>query len=219
MTARVLLVDDQAMVRQGLRLLLELGGLEVVGECEDGETAVAAARDLVPDLVLMDLRMPGIGGVEATRQIVAAGLGPKVLALTTFDADQNVADVLRAGAVGFLLKDVTAEGLVEAVRRAVAGEPVVAPAVLARLMDHFAARPPAQLAAPPELAELSDREREVLAMIADGRTNTEIADELVISMATVKTHVRHIFAKLDLRDRAHAVVWAHDAGLRPRSGD
>jgi DNA-binding NarL/FixJ family response regulator len=217
MTPRVLLVDDQAMVRQGLRLLLELGGLEVVGECEDGETAVAAARDLVPDVVLMDLRMPGIGGVEATRQIVDEGIPTKVVALTTFDADQNVADVLRAGAVGFLLKDVTADGLVEAVRRTVAGEPVVAPAVLARLMDHFAARPPVEAVPPPELAELSEREREVLAMIAAGRTNAEIADDLVISMATVKTHVRHIFAKLDLRDRAHAVVWAHDAGLRPRS--
>jgi DNA-binding NarL/FixJ family response regulator len=211
---RVLLVDDQAMVRQGLRLLLELGGMDVVGECEDGESAVEAARDLRPDVVLMDLRMPGIGGVEATRRILADDPGSKVVALTTFDADQNVADVLRAGAAGFLLKDVTADGLVEAIRRTVAGEPVVAPAVLARLMDHFAARPPVEASAPPELAELSEREREVLAMIAAGRTNAEIAAELVISMATVKTHVRHIFAKLDLRDRAHAVVWAHDAGLR-----
>jgi DNA-binding NarL/FixJ family response regulator len=213
---RVLLVDDQAMVRQGLRLLLELGGIEVVGECEDGESAVTAVRDLHPDVVLMDLRMPGIGGMEATRQIVAGGTATRVLALTTFDADQNVAEVLRAGASGFLLKDVTADGLVEAIRRTVAGEPVVAPAVLARMMDHFATRPPAEPAAPPELDELSEREREVLAMIAAGRTNAEIAEALVISMATVKTHVRHIFAKLDLRDRAHAVVWAHDAGLRPR---
>lgn len=207
---RVLLVDDQALVRQGLRLLLELGGIEVVGEAGDGAAAVAAVEELSPDVVLMDLRMPGIGGVEATRRIAGR---TQVLALTTFDTDQEVAEVLQAGAVGFLLKDVTSDGLVEAVRRAAAGEPVVAPAVLARLMGHFAARPPLPPVLPPRLAELSEREREVLARIGAGRSNTEIAEELVISMATVKTHVRHIFAKLDVRDRAQAVVVARDAGL------
>jgi DNA-binding NarL/FixJ family response regulator len=207
---RVLVVDDQALVRQGLRLLLDLGGVEVAGEAADGESAVAAVADLAPDVVLMDLRMPGMGGVEATRRIASR---TRVIALTTFDTDENVAEVLRAGAVGFLLKDVTSEGLVEAVRRAAAGEPVVAPAVLARIMGHFAAQPPVPPVLPPGLAELSEREREVLARIGAGRSNTEIAEELFISMATVKTHVRHIFAKLDLRDRAQAVVVAREAGL------
>ena len=143
---RVLVVDDQDLVRHGLRMILELGGVEVVGEAADGAQAVAAAAELEPDVVLMDLRMPGMDGVEATRRIVDAG-DARVIALTTFDVDQHVVDVLRAGAVGFLLKDVTADGLVDAVRRAAAGEPVVAPAVLARMMDHFSARPPSALRA------------------------------------------------------------------------
>ena len=210
---RVLVVDDQAMVRQGLRMLLELGGIDVVGDVADGESAVAAVAELHPDVVLMDLRMPGIGGIEATRRIVASS-DSVVLALTTFDADDHVVDVLRAGASGFLLKDVTADGLVDAVRRTVAGEPVVAPSVLARMMGHYADTPPTGGEPPAWLGELSEREVEVLALIGAGRSNTEIADALVISMATVKTHVRHIFAKLDLRDRAQAVVRAHEAGLR-----
>ena len=156
--------------------------------------------------------MPGMDGVEATRRIVSA-TDARVLALTTFDVDQHVVDVLRAGAVGFLLKDVTSEGLIEAVHRAASGEPVIAPAVLARMMAHFSTRPPMPPQAPPGWADLSDREREILAMIGAGRSNSEIAAELFISMATVKTHVRHIFAKLDLRDRAQAVVVARDAGL------
>jgi DNA-binding NarL/FixJ family response regulator len=212
-TTRVLLVDDQDLVRQGLRLILELAGLEVVAEARDGAEAVAAVADHRPDVVLMDLRMPGMDGVEATRRITAMSGSTRVLVLTTFDVDQHVVEALRAGAVGFLLKDVTSDGLVEAVRRAAAGEPVVAPAVLARMMDHFAVRPPAPAALPPGFADLSEREREVLALIGAGRSNTEIAADLVISMATVKTHVRHIFAKLDLRDRAQAVVVARDAGL------
>jgi len=209
---RVLVVDDQDMVRQGLRLILELGGIEVVAEAKDGAEAVAAVAEHDPDVVLMDLRMPGMDGVEATRRIVESS-GARVLALTTFDVDQHVVDALRAGAVGFLLKDVTSDGLVEAVRRAAAGEPVVAPAVMSRMMDHFAARPPLPPQEPPGFEDLSEREREVLAMIGAGRSNTEIAEELVISMATVKTHVRHVFAKLDLRDRTHAVVVAREAGL------
>ncbi|HEX3005751.1 MAG TPA: response regulator transcription factor [Angustibacter sp.] len=213
---RVLLVDDQEMVRHGLRLILELGGVEVVGEASDGAAAVEAVAALEPDVVLMDLRMPVLDGVEATRRITASS-SAKVLALTTFDADQHVADALRAGAVGFLLKDVTSDGLVDAVRRAAAGEPVIAPAVLARLMTHFSANPPLPPRRPPGFDDLSEREREILALIGAGRSNAEIAAELVISMATVKTHVRHVFAKLALRDRAHAVVVARDAGVVPPS--
>ena len=210
---RVLVVDDQDLVRHGLRMILELGGIEVVGEAADGESAVTASEELAPDVVLMDVRMPGTDGVEATRRIVAGGSAARVIVLTTFDLDQHVVDALRAGAVGFLLKDVTAEGLVDAVRRAAAGEPVLSPAVLARVMDHFSARPPAATTPPAGFADLSEREREILSLIGAGRSNAEIAEELVISMATVKTHVRHVFAKLDLRDRAQAVVAARDAGL------
>ncbi|TIC87861.1 response regulator transcription factor [Nocardioides sp. GY 10113] len=209
----MLLVDDQALVRQGLRLILELAGVEVVGEAGDGVEAVAAVDALEPDVTLMDVRMPVLDGVEATRRIVASGARTRVIVLTTFDLDQHVVEALRAGAAGFLLKDVTADGLTDAVRRAAAGEPVVAPAVLARLMDHFASRPPAPPTLPAGFGDLSDREREILALIGRGRSNAEIAAELVISMATVKTHVRHVFAKLGLRDRAQAVVAARDAGL------
>jgi len=213
--SRVVVADDQALVRQGLRLILELAGVDVVAEAADGAEAVAAVAEHRPDVVLMDLRMPVMDGVEATRRIVAEGDGhPRVLALTTFDADQHVLDALRAGAVGFLLKDVTSEGLADAIRRAVDGQPVVAPSVLARLMAHFTSSPPPSVAASPGLAELSEREREVLARIGAGLSNAEIAAELVISMATVKTHVRHILAKLGVRDRAQAIVAAHDAGLR-----
>jgi DNA-binding NarL/FixJ family response regulator len=212
---RVLVVDDQAMVRQGLCLILELAGLTVVAEAADGAAAVAAVARHHPDVVLMDLRMPVMDGVEATRRIVAETQGRvPVLALTTFDADQHVVDALRAGAAGFLLKDVTSDGIVDAIRRAVAGEPVVAPSVLARLMSHFTAHPPGPPPAPAGLGDLSEREVEVLARIGAGLSNAEIAADLVISMATVKTHVRHILAKLNVRDRAQAIVVAHDAGLR-----
>ena len=213
---RVLIVDDQDLVRQGLRLILELAGLEVVGEARDGAEAARAVAEHLPDVVLMDLRMPVMDGVEATQLITgqpSAYPPTRVLVLTTFDVDEHVVEALWAGAVGYLLKDVTSDGLVEAVRRAAAGQPVVAPAVLARLMANFVERPPVATTLPPGFAELSDREREVLAMIGAGRSNSEIAADLVISMATVKTHVRHIFAKLDLRDRAQAVVAARDAGL------
>ncbi|WP_054813697.1 response regulator [Nocardia arizonensis] len=212
---RVLLVDDQDLVRQGLRTILELGGIDVAGEVSDGAAAVTAATSLHPDVVLMDLRMPGVDGIEATRRILALRPEIRILALTTFDHDQHVVDALRAGACGFLLKDVTADGLITAVTRAAAGEPVVSPAVLSRLMTHFSTRPPTPAHLPPGLADLSARESEILALIGAGRTNTEIAEELFITMATVKTHVRHIFAKLDLRDRAHAVLAARDAGLEP----
>lgn len=212
---RVLLVDDQAMVRQGLRLILELAGIDVVAETEDGEGGVTAATEHRPDVVLMDLHLPGIGGIEATRRIVEQ-TDAKVLVLTTFDLDEHVVDALRAGAVGFLLKDITAEGLVDAISRAAQGEPVMAPIVLARMMAHFATE--ARPSTPPGLEQLTERESEVLSLIGAGCTNAEIAEELVISTATVKTHVRHVFAKLDLRDRAHAVLVAHDAGLRRTPG-
>ncbi|MFT3874108.1 MAG: response regulator transcription factor [Nocardioides sp.] len=215
---RVLVVDDQDLVRHGLRTILELGGVEVVGEAADGADAVAAAKRLQPDVVLMDLRMPGIDGVEATRRITETS-GPPVVVLTTFDTDQHVVDAIRAGALGFLLKDVTSDALLDAVHRAATGQPVIAPAILARLMDHFSSRPPTAPAAPPGLTDLSDREREILALIGAGLSNAEIADDLVISMATVKTHVRHVFAKLGARDRVQAVVIARDVGLHrpPRS--
>jgi DNA-binding NarL/FixJ family response regulator len=209
---RVLVVDDQDLVRQGLRTILELSGVEVVGEAANGAAAVDAAATLAPDVVLMDLRMPVMDGVEATRRITAA-TSSKVLALTTFDADEQVAAVIAAGAAGYLLKDVTAEGLLDAVRRAASGEPVLAPSVLARLMEHFSTKPPIRRQMPPGFADLSERERDILRLIGEGRSNTEIAHELFISMATVKTHVRHVFAKMNLRDRAQAVVAAHDADL------
>ncbi|MFF5225374.1 response regulator [Dactylosporangium sp. NPDC000521] len=215
---RVVIADDQELVRHGLRLILELAGFEVVAEAADGAEAVAVVAAHAPDVVLMDLRMPVMDGVEATRRIVESTAGrTRVLALTTFDTDQHVVDALRAGAAGFLLKDVTSDGLSDAVRHAVAGEPVLAPSVLARVLDHFTARPPdpaAPAEPPPGLSELSERELEVLGRIGAGLSNAEIAADLVISMATVKTHVRHILAKLDVRDRAQAIVVAHDAGLR-----
>lgn len=213
---RVVVVDDQDLVRQGLRTILELGGIDVVGEAADGEAAVSVAAELKPDVVLMDIRMPGVDGVEATRRIAKLDGSIRVLVLTTFDLDRHVVDALRAGAAGFLLKDVTSDGLLDAVARAAAGEPVVSPAVLARMMDHFSVRPPTGARTPRGFADLSEREREILALIGTGRSNTEIAAELFISMATVKTHVRHIFGKLDVRDRAQAMVVAREAGLEPR---
>ncbi|MEV0560924.1 response regulator transcription factor [Dactylosporangium sp. NPDC050588] len=211
----VVIADDQVLVRHGLRLILELAGFEVVAEAADGAEAVAAVAAHGPDVVLMDLRMPVMDGVEATRRIVEDTAGrTRVLALTTFDTDQHVLDALRAGAAGFLLKDVTSDGLSDAIRHAVAGEPVLAPSVLTRVLDHFAARQPSLSSPPPGLRDLSERELEVLGRIGAGLSNAEIAADLVISMATVKTHVRHILAKLDVRDRAQAIVVAHDAGLR-----
>ena len=210
---RVLLADDQAMVRSGLRLILELRGVEVVGEAADGAEAVTLAAELEPDVVLMDVRMPGTDGIEATRRIVAAGLPCRVVVLTTFDLDQHVYDALRAGAAGFLLKDASADQLVGAVERAVAGEVPMAPQVTARLVDRFLEREPGSAAVPPGVESLSPREREVLSLVAQGLTNPEIAERLVLSLATVKTHVRSILAKLDARDRVHAVLLAHRHGL------
>ena len=208
----VVIVDDQPMVRDGLRLILELAGVEVVGEASDGDEGAELVLALTPDVVLMDVMMSPVGGIEATRRIVEARCPSRVLILTTFDLDSHVYEGLQVGAAGFLLKDVTSEGLVRAVEQTAAGETPMSAAVLRRLVDHFVSRPPEPVSAP-ALVTLSEREREVLGLIGAGHSNTEIAEALVISMATVKTHVRHILAKLDLRDRVQAVVLAHRLGL------
>jgi DNA-binding NarL/FixJ family response regulator len=213
----VLLADDQDLVRSGLRLVLELAGIEVVGEAADGAEAVELAAQLRPDVILMDVRMPGMGGIEATRQIVARDLPSRVLILTTFDLDEHVFDALAAGASAFLLKDVGREQLVDAVRTVAAGEALFAPSVLRRLVTHYVSRPPTAVGKSPALDELTPREEEILRLIGRGLSNTEIADELVISMPTVKTHVRHLLQKLSLRDRVQAVVLAYQSGLVERA--
>ncbi|MDA0166371.1 response regulator transcription factor [Solirubrobacter ginsenosidimutans] len=207
----VLLADDQELVRAGFRLILELEGFEVVGEAGDGAVALELARELEPDVVLMDVRMPRMDGIESTRRIGQAGLRTRVLVLTTFDMDEHVYDALRAGASGFLLKDAGRERLIEGVRTVAAGESLFAPSVLRRLVDHYVARPP--VGRPHGLDELSERELEVLGLIGRGLSNTEIGEALFISLATVKTHVRHVLAKLGLRDRVQAVVLAYESGL------
>ena len=210
----VLLADDQELVRSGFRLILELAGFEVAGEASDGHAALELARATPPDVVLMDVRMPGMDGIEATRRIAQAGLPTRVLMLTTFDLDEYVYEALRAGASGFLLKDAGRERLVEAVRTVAAGESLFAPTVLQRLVAHYVHRPPAGTAVPRgPLSDLSERELEVLKLVGRGLSNAEIADELVISQATVKTHVRHVLQKLGLRDRVQAVALAYEVGL------
>jgi DNA-binding NarL/FixJ family response regulator len=217
---RVLLVDDQPLLRTGFRMVL--GGevdLDVVGEAGDGAEAVDLARRLLPDVVLMDIRMPRMDGVAATRAIVAARLPVRVLILTTFDLDEYVVGALRAGASGFLSKDVPAADLVTAIRAVAAGEAVVAPRILKRLLDRFAeALPDPNAAPPPDLKSLTEREREVLVQVARGLSNAEIARELQVGETTVKTHVGHVLTKLGLRDRVQAVVVAYESGLvRPRT--
>jgi DNA-binding NarL/FixJ family response regulator len=208
----VALVDDQALVRDGLRLILELAGIDVVGEAADGDQGVRLVQERRPDVVLMDLRMPRMDGIEATRRLVAAGVPTRILVLTTFDGEEHAYQALRAGASGYLLKDVGGDRLVAAVEAAAAGEMPLAPAIVARLVAGYVQRPQPAAAAE-RLAPLSEREVEVLGLIGGGRSNTEIAEELFISLATVKSHVRHILAKLDLRDRAQAIVLAHECGL------
>jgi DNA-binding NarL/FixJ family response regulator len=210
----VVLADDQELVRSGFRLILELAGMQIHGEAGDGRAALELARSTQPDVVLMDIRMPVMDGIEATRRIAQAGLPSRVLVLTTFDLDEYVYEALRAGASGFLLKDAGRERLVEAVKTVAAGESLFAPTVLQRLVAHFVHRPPpgaARLDGP--LGDLSEREAEVLRLVGRGLSNAEIADELVISQATVKTHVRHVLQKLGLRDRVQAVALAYEAGL------
>ncbi len=215
---RVLLVDDQALVRAGFRMILKgEEGIEVVGEASDGAEAIALARELSPDVVLMDVRMPGVDGIEATRRIVArAGNGTAVLVLTTFDLDAYVFEALRAGASGFLLKNAPPEELVQAIRVVASGGALLDPAVTRRVIEEFA-RSPAPGPAPPELSRLTERELEVLHHVARGLSNAEIAASLVVSEATVKTHVARMLAKLGLRDRVQAVVYAYETGLvRPK---
>jgi len=213
---RVVIADDQELVRSGFRLILEVAEIEVVGEAANGREAVQLAGTLRPDVVLMDVRMPVMDGIEATRRIARAGLESRVLVVTTFDLDEYVYDALRAGASGFLLKDVGRERLVQAVETVAGGEALVAPQILERLVSHYVRRPPPEVALRAELAGLTDRELEVLTLVGRGLTNGEIASSLFISLPTVKSHIRSLFAKLDLRDRAQAVILAYESGLVPQ---
>jgi DNA-binding NarL/FixJ family response regulator len=211
---RVLVADDQALVRGGFRLILDTqADIDVVGEAANGREAVAQARALRPDVVLMDVRMPEVDGLEATRQLLAAPDAPRVLMLTTFDLDEYVYAAMRAGASGFLLKDVRPEQLADAVRAVAAGDTLLSPAITRRLVEQFVRRPAPGRAKPGRLDALTDRELEVLRLIARGRSNAEIAKTLFLSETTVKTHITHLFTKLDLRDRAQAVVVAYESGL------
>ena len=210
----VLIADDQALVRVGLRKVLETEPeLAVVGEAVDGEDAAAAARRLRPDIVLMDIRMPVLDGIEATRRIVRAHPDTRVLILTTFGLDTYVYDALRAGASGFMLKDAPPEEIVAAVRIVASGEALLAPAVTRAVIEEFVGQRPAVQPAPASVAELTPREREVLDLLARGRSNAEIREQLVISEATTKTHVARILQKLGLRDRVQTVIYAYESGL------
>lgn len=222
MTTTVLLVDDQALLRMGFRLVLEgAGDLEVVGEAADGRSAIDQVVALRPDVVLMDVRMPGMNGIDATERIVAEHPGTRVLILTTFDLDEYAFAALRVGASGFLLKDAKPAELVAAIRSVASGDAVVSPRVTRRMLEMFADRLPAGAAdatpdaagVDPRLAELTAREREVLEAVAEGLSNAEIAERMFLSEATVKTHVGRILAKLGVRDRVQAVVLCYQAGL------
>jgi DNA-binding NarL/FixJ family response regulator len=209
----VVLADDQALVREGFRLILELEGIDVAGEAADGREALALVRAHRPDVVLMDVRMPGMDGIEATRRVPAASPETRVLILTTFDLDEYVYEAVRAGASGFLLKNAGRAQLVAAVRMVSAGDALLAPSATRRLLARFAHRPPPGAAPPPQLAELTERELGVMRLLARGMSNLEIAAELIIGEATVKTHVARVLQKLGLRDRVQAVVAAYEYGL------
>ncbi|GAA2538957.1 MULTISPECIES: response regulator transcription factor [Streptomyces] len=217
---RVLIADDQQMVRQGFTVLLDLQpGIEVVGQAVDGLDAVAQVAELAPDVVLMDIRMPELGGIEATRRITAATPHVRVLVLTTFDLDEYVYEALRAGASGFLLKDASADQLAEAVRVVAAGDALLAPGITRRLIAEFSRLDPAPRSPLKErVGGLTERETEVLALIARGLSNAEIAVRLVVAEQTVKTHVGRILVKLGLRDRTQAAVFAYESGLVRPSG-
>lgn len=218
MSIRVLIADDQALVRTGFRVILDAEqDMEVVGEAADGRDAVEATRALRPDVVLMDIRMPTLDGIEATRLLADSDVQSRILVLTTFDLDEYVYEALRAGAGGFLLKDAGADELLHAVRVIAAGDALLSPSITRRLIEDFTSRPP-RSEWPSALGELTPRELEVLRLVARGHSNTDIAATLVIGEATVKTHVARIFQKLDLHDRAQAVVLAYESGL-VRPGD
>ena len=211
---RVLVVDDQELVRSGFCVILDTAeGITVVGEAANGESALSAAVAHRPDVVLMDIRMPGMDGLEATRLLTRGPAAPKVVMLTTFDLDEYVYEALRAGASGFLLKDSPRADLIAAVRAAAAGNALLAPSVTRRLIEAFARRPPETMPSPARLASLTAREREVLVLLARGGSNTEIAAALFVSEATVKTHVGNLLAKLGLRDRVQAVILAYETGI------
>jgi DNA-binding NarL/FixJ family response regulator len=213
---RVAVVDDQPLIRTGLRSMIEhAGDLELAGEAGDGEAGVELVRRSRPDVVLMDVRMPVLDGIEAARRITAdpALDAVRVIMLTTFDLDDHVHAAIRAGASGFLLKDARPEDILSAIRVVAAGEALLAPSVTRRLMEELARRPLEKPAPPPELGALTDREREVLALVGRGLANVEIAERLYVSPATAKTHVSHILTKLGARDRAQLVVLAYESGL------
>ncbi|WP_424217051.1 response regulator (plasmid) [Streptomyces sp. BI20] len=220
MTVRVVLVDDQPLVRSGLRVLMaDHPDLEVVGEAGTGVEAVAAVAELEPDVVVMDIRMPDMDGIEATRRITAGPTASRVLILTTFDEDEHVLGALRAGASGFLVKDMALEDILGAVRVVAAGDALIAPGVTRRLIAAFTERPPAGGSPTPSAAarrraeEVTEREREVLTLVGRGLSNPEIAAELFISVGTTKTHVSRLLSKLDARDRVHLVIAAYELGL------
>ena len=214
MSIRVLICDDQALVRAGFRAILELqDDIEVVGEAENGAEAVALAERRSPDVLLMDIRMPVLDGVEATRRLVAGGSPSRILVLTTFDLDEYVHAAIRAGASGFLLKDVTPSKLLEAIRIVADGDALLAPSVTRRLLERFASTLPRRDVSTEALAALTTRETEVLRLLAGGLSNAEIAAELVVSEATVKTHISSLLRKLGLRDRVQAVILAYETGL------
>ena len=216
MTIKVLIVDDQSLVRAGFRMILEAEpDIEIVGEAADGLTAVLAARETEPHVILMDVRMPNVDGLEATRRLLEGKeAGPRILILTTFDLDEYVYEALKAGASGFLLKDTPPEQLVEAIRVVADGDALLSPAITRRVITEFVRRPPVSMRHPPPgLDELTARELEVLRLVARGLSNAEIAAEAFVSETTVKTHVARILAKLRLRDRVQAVVFAYEHGV------
>jgi DNA-binding NarL/FixJ family response regulator len=213
---KVLIVDDQELVRTGFRMILEAeSDIEVVGEAADGREAIDETRRLLPDVVLMDVRMPELDGIEATRRLLERdGVDTKVVMLTTFDMDEYVYEALQAGASGFMLKDVPPEQLITGIRSVASGDALLAPSVTRRVIEEFVRRPPASVQRPPkEVEELTDRELEVLKQIARGLSNAEIAKELFVSETTVKTHVARVLMKLGLRDRVQAVVLAYESGI------